>query len=81
MGHRRHKQDTKTFEELTFRERALAMNMTALQFRKQLKAHLRRASAEYRDTDDVLRARLELLESILGDHPKASFRVAIGRAS
>jgi len=42
MNPKRHKDDTKTFEELTFQEQAKTMNMTALQFRKQLKAHLRR---------------------------------------
>lgn len=68
MDPRRHKGDTKTFEELTFQEQAKAMNMTALQFRKQLTAHLRKAAEEGRSTSEVLRTRLQLLERILEDH-------------
>jgi len=70
MNARRHKGDTKTFEELTFEEQAKAMNMTALQFRKQLTAHLRRANDEGKHEEDVLRTRLRLLENILAEHPK-----------
>jgi hypothetical protein len=70
MNPRRHKGDTKTFEELSFAEQVKAMNMTALQFRKQLNAHLRRAKAEDRHSDDVLDKRLSLLESILADFPR-----------
>jgi hypothetical protein len=62
---RRHKDDTKTFEELTFQEQAKAMNMTALQFRRQLTAHLRRAGEEGRPQAEVLSARLGLLQRIL----------------
>lgn len=68
MNPRRHKGDTKTFPELTFQEQAKAMNMTALQFRKQLSAHLRRVKDEDRlDPDDVLNDRLGLLERIIRD--------------
>jgi len=67
MNPRRHKGDTKTFEELTFQEQAKAMNMTALQFRKQLTAHLRRADAEGRASQRIARSRLRLLERILQD--------------
>lgn len=35
-----------------FQEQAKAMNMTALQFRKQLNAHLRRAVKEDRDKEE-----------------------------
>ena len=45
---RRHKQDTATFEELDFHGQARAMNATVLQFRQQLRAHLRRAAQEER---------------------------------
>lgn len=65
MNPRRHKDDTKTFEELTFQEQAKAMNMTALQFRKQLTAHLRRANEEGRPRGEVLTGRLGLLQRIL----------------
>jgi hypothetical protein len=43
------------------------MNMTALQFRKQLAAHLRLADRDGRDRDAVLKSRLGLLQRIL-DH-------------
>jgi hypothetical protein len=65
---RRHKNDTKTFEELSFEEQTKAMNMTALHFRKQLAAHLRRANEEGRSGQDVLQKRLKLLENILDEH-------------
>jgi hypothetical protein len=67
MNPKRHKGDTKTFEELTFQEQTKTMNMTALQFRKQLTAHLRRAEAEGRASKRIVRTRLRLLESILQD--------------
>jgi hypothetical protein len=53
---------------LTFEERAKSMNMTALQFRKQLAANLHRASAEGRPEQDVLEKRLGLLRSILQEN-------------
>ena len=68
MQPRRHQNDTKTFEELSFEEQTKAMNMTALQFRKQLTAHLRRANEEGRSEQDVLRKRLKLLKNILDEH-------------
>jgi len=42
--------------------------MTALQFRKQLEAHLRRAIAEGRARDAVLKSRLGLLQRILDQY-------------
>ncbi len=68
MNPRRHKGDTKTFEELNFQEQAQAMNMTALQFRKQLTAHLRRADEEGRPRDQVVSARLALLQRIVEEY-------------
>lgn len=65
MNSRRHQNDTKYFAELTFEEQAKAMNMNALQFRKQLAAHLRRADEEGKSTRDVLKTRLNLLRKIL----------------
>ena len=79
MVPRRHKGDSKTFEELTFEEQAKAMNMNALQFRKQLRAHLRRAKKEGRDEGDVLRVRLDLLNHILADFPLQQPSVATVR--
>jgi hypothetical protein len=59
---RRHKQDTATFEELDFHGQARAMNATILQFRKQFRAHLRRAAQEGRDVQSVRRVGVGLLE-------------------
>jgi hypothetical protein len=67
MNPKRHKRDTKTFEELTFQEQAKTMNMTALQVRKQLAAHLRRAEEEGRASQRIVRMQLRLLERILKD--------------
>ncbi len=67
MNPKRHKRDTKTFEELTFQEQAKTLNMTALQFRKQLNAHLRRADEEGRAPQRIVRTRLRLLERIVQD--------------
>ncbi len=66
MNPRRHQNDSKNFEELTFEEQVKSMNMAAMQFRKKLTAHLRRAEEEGRDREDVLRNRLTLLENIPG---------------
>lgn len=68
VNSRRHKRDTKTFEEENFREQAKTMNMTSLQFRKQLEAHLRRANDEGRSRDAVLKSRLGLLQRILNHY-------------
>ena len=65
---RRHKTVIKTFEELTFKEQNQAMNRNALQFRKQLTAHLRKAKAEGHCTQTVLKGRLRLLDRIFGHY-------------
>ena len=67
---RRHQNDMKTFEEETFKEQSLTMTATALNFRRELKAHLRRAKQEGRDVERVLRTRLGLLKKILADYPE-----------
>jgi hypothetical protein len=59
---RRHRGDTATFEELDFHGQARAMNATALQLRKQFRAHLRRAKQEGRDIQVVRRTSLGVLE-------------------
>ena len=68
MRQRRHKDDTKNFDELTYEEQAKSLNMAALQFRKRLDAHLRRADSEGRLRSEVLEKRLSLLEGILADY-------------
>lgn len=75
MNPRRHRNDSKNFDELTFAEQVKAMNMAALQFRKKLDAHLRRAEQEGRDRENVLRDRLRLLEKILADFPKPEISI------
>jgi hypothetical protein len=68
LNARRHKTVTKTFEELTFKEQNHAMNRNALEFRKQLTAHVRKAKAEGRCTKEVLTGRLRLLDRIFGHY-------------
>ena len=63
----RRKSDTGIFEQLTFQEQEQAMKAAALQFRGMLDTHLRRAEAECRLTEPVLRTSLELLENIIRD--------------
>jgi len=65
---RRHQNDTKTFEELDFKEQALAMNAAAAQYRKMIVANLRRAEAEQRSVDRVRRTCIGLLERIVRDY-------------
>jgi hypothetical protein len=72
MNQRRHQRDTKTFEQLTFVEQVKAMNMNALQFRKQLEAHLRRADEEGRNRSEVLNTRLDLLRNIISAYELAT---------
>jgi hypothetical protein len=66
---------------LTYNEQVLAMNMTALQFRKQLAAHLRRAQQEDREVEDVLRVRLGLLRKILDDFPEQRISIQFSKAT
>jgi len=68
MPMRRHQNDTKTFEELTFKEQALAMNAAAAQYRKMIDANLRRAEADGRSVARVRQTRLGLLERIIADY-------------
>jgi hypothetical protein len=62
-----HKGYTETFRELNFEEQAKAISMTALQFRKQVRAHMDRAAEEGKDVKQVVDARLGLLRKILED--------------
>jgi len=83
---RRHQHDTKTFEELNFKEQALAMNAAAAQYRKMLDANLRRAEADHRSVDGVRNIRLGLLSRIVRDYSNCtttrhSFVAATGRTN
>jgi hypothetical protein len=68
LNSRRHKTVTKSFEELTFKEQSHAMNRNALEFRKQLTAHVRKARAEGHCTKTVLERRRRLLERLFGHY-------------
>ena len=68
MNTKRHKTATKSFDELTFREQNLAMNRSAVEFRKQLTAHVRKAKAEGHCTKEVLKGRIRLLDRIFGHY-------------
>jgi hypothetical protein len=65
---RHHKNVTKSFEELSFKEQNHALNRNALQFRRQIIVHLRKAKAEGRSTREVLKGRVRLLERIFGHY-------------
>ena len=68
LSPRRHNTAKKSFEELTFEEQNHAMNRNALQFRRQLTAHVRKAKAEGRCTKELLNGRLRLLDRIFGHY-------------
>lgn len=70
MNSIRHKNVSKNFEDMTFREQNHAMNRTALQFRRQLIIHLRRAKADGRSTKEVLNGRARLLGRLFENHAK-----------
>ena len=52
-GPRRHKDDTKTFTELTFGEQARSINAHIVQLQQSIRAHLKRAESEGRDAGRV----------------------------
>ena len=66
----RHKNVSKNFEDMTFQEQNHAMNRNALQFRRQLILHLRKAEADGRCTKEVLNRRIRLLGRIFDHHSK-----------
>ena len=68
MNSKHRKNVTRNFEELTFKEQNHAMNRNALQFRRQIILHLRKATAEGRCTREVLKGRVRLLERIFGHY-------------
>ena len=65
LNTRRHKTVSKNFEDMTFKEQNHAMNRNALQFRRQLIIHLRKAKADGRCTREVLDSRARLLGRVL----------------
>jgi hypothetical protein len=52
-GPRRHKDDTKDFNELTFGEQARSINAHIVQLQQSIRAHLRRADNEGRNVGRV----------------------------
>ena len=67
---RRHKNVSKSFEDMTFKEQNHAMNRNALQFRRQLIIHLRKAKTDGRCTKEVLTRRVRLIGRIFDNHDK-----------
>ena len=53
MGKRRHKEDTRTFEELTFAEQAKSIQGQLMVLQRAIRAHVRRAEEEGREPDEV----------------------------
>ena len=70
LNSRRHKNVPKKFEDMTFKEQNHAMNRNALQFRRQLMLHLRKAKADGQCTKAVLNGRVRLLGRIFGNYSK-----------
>lgn len=62
---RRHQGDTKTFEELTFAEQAKAINIRVVGLERSVRAHMRRASQEGRNTGQVRQKCVEQLHRLL----------------
>ena len=52
-GRRRHKDDTKDFNELNFGEQARSINAHIVQLQQSIRAHLKRAESEGRDVGRV----------------------------
>jgi hypothetical protein len=65
LSTRRHKTVSKSFEDMSFKEQNHAMNRNALQFRRQLIIHLRKAKADGHCTKTVLDRRTRLLGRVL----------------
>ncbi len=54
MAEKRHKDDTATFEELTFAEQAKSITAQLNTVQRAVRAHIRRAGAEGKDRAAVL---------------------------
>jgi hypothetical protein len=70
LNSRRHKHVSKKFEDMTFKEQNHALNRNALQFRRQLMLHLRKAEADGQCKKTVLKGRVRLLGRIFGNYSK-----------
>ncbi len=62
---RRHQDDTKTFEELTFAEQAKAINIRIVGMERSIRAHLRRATQEGRNIDHVRQKCIDQVRRLL----------------
>lgn len=62
---RRHQRDTKTFEELTFAEQAKAINIRVVGLERSIRAHMRRADKESRNTESVRRKCIDQIQRLL----------------
>jgi hypothetical protein len=72
---RRHQQDRKTFEELTFAEQARAINVRIVVLERSVTAHLRRARREGRDVHTVRAKCVNQVQRLLSRR-KANWRDA-----
>jgi hypothetical protein len=59
---KRHKSDTKTFNELNWSEQSKSITATILQVEKVVKAHLKRA---YKDGEDIENTRDKCLNQLM----------------
>jgi len=73
-GRRRHKDDTKAFDELTFAEQAKSINAQIVELQRAIGAHLRRAGNEGRNAGRVHEKCISQLRRLLD-------RVSVGRQS
>ena len=73
-GPRRHEDDTKTFDELTFAEQAKSINAQIVELQRSIAPHLRRADNEGRNVGRVHEKCISQLRRLLG-------RVSVGRQS
>jgi hypothetical protein len=69
---RRHKDDTKTFNELTFAEQARSINAHIVQLQQSIRAHLNKAESEGRNVGRAHGKCISQLRRLLD-------RVSVGR--
>ena len=66
MAKRRHKEDTRTFEELTFAEQAKSIQGQIMVLQRAIRAHVRRAEEEGREPDKVRITCLGQISRLMG---------------
>ncbi len=54
MGKRRHKNDTKTFEELSYAEQAKSISAQLVVLQRSIRAHTRRSEEENRNSEETM---------------------------